>query len=160
MSNNRFYIAFEDTSNEQIYDAKLKTILWTHTENRITGASVDFDNGTWKPIGLSQEKIFVEKCEECNGQKYISTADDNYPRAFEICPECGGYGYYPIDGYPQLSQEIVREVFGNAIALIKAWHNMSMQGARLGEVWNIYYNNAPEMKEIREYYELLQEEKP
>lgn len=30
-----------------------------------------------------------------------------------------------------------------AVALIKAWHNAD-------EVWDIYYNNAPEMKHIRE----------
>jgi len=61
MSNNRFYIAFEDTSNEQIYDAKLKSIMWTHTENRITGAFVDLDNGTWKPIGGKSYSPVAEK---------------------------------------------------------------------------------------------------
>jgi len=35
-----------------------------------------------------------------------------------------------------------------AVEVIKSWHNAN-------EVWDIYFNNAPEMKEIKEAIELI-----
>ena len=45
-----------------------------------------------------------------------------------------------------------RELLKKAVVLIKGWHNMGIPDNDLAEeTWKIYYNNAPEMKEIREY---------
>lgn len=38
--------------------------------------------------------------------------------------------------------EQLREALGAAVSAIKAWHNAD-------EVWDIYFNHAPEMKSIR-----------
>jgi len=43
-------------------------------------------------------------------------------------------------------------ILKKAIILIKEWHNMGIPDNDLAEkTWGIYYKNAPEMKEIREY---------
>lgn len=49
------------------------------------------------------------------------------------------------------------EVLKQALVIIRGWHDMG--GA--GSVWNIYYQNAPEMKSIREAIDaaIAQEEK-
>ena len=47
-----------------------------------------------------------------------------------------------------------------AVELIKTWHNgeavMKLGKEQAEYMWNIYYNNAPEMKELRQ---ALKEEK-
>lgn len=45
----------------------------------------------------------------------------------------------------ELERNLV-EALAKAVEVIKQWHNMD--GA--GDVWQIYYENAPEMKLIRE----------
>ncbi len=46
-----------------------------------------------------------------------------------------------------------RELLLKAVELIKEWHNgeavMKLGQEQADNMWNIYYNNAPEMKEIR-----------
>ena len=47
-----------------------------------------------------------------------------------------------------------RELLQKAVKLIKIWHNgeavMKLGREKAAYMWNIYYNNAPEMKEIRQ----------
>lgn len=43
---------------------------------------------------------------------------------------------------PKGNLKILKEELSNAVGIIKIWHG--------SEAWEIYYNNAPEMKEIRE----------
>ena len=46
----------------------------------------------------------------------------------------------------------VREVLEGAVATINGWHNMDGSDE---ETWKIYYENAPEMKPIREMLNAL-----
>ena len=50
-----------------------------------------------------------------------------------------------------------RELIKKAVEIIKTWHNLDPRTILPEEakerMWNLYYNNAPEMKEIREYLE-------
>lgn len=48
--NNRFWIAFVDTLNEQIYDDKLKIIIWTKTEKRVEQIKINIADKTWEKI--------------------------------------------------------------------------------------------------------------
>jgi hypothetical protein len=40
-----------------------------------------------------------------------------------------------------------------AVPIIKGWHNFGVQDGSELDVWQIYYDNAPEMKPIREALE-------
>ena len=42
---------------------------------------------------------------------------------------------------------LLREAVGN----VKAWHNMGVEDGSPADVWQIYYDNAPEMKAIRAF---------
>lgn len=44
-----------------------------------------------------------------------------------------------------------RELILEAITLIRTWHGMGMQQPAEKQMWDIYYNNSPEMKPFREY---------
>jgi len=60
---------------------------------------------------------------------------------------CAEYGYQlATDGREELEKAL-----DAAIAVIKQWHQAD-------EVWDIYYNNAPEMKPIREARPLLKKQ--
>lgn len=64
----RFYIAFENTDNEQIYDDKHKTIVWTnkladkdspHGKIKfLEDVKTDVQDGTWRPIGYEILAMF------------------------------------------------------------------------------------------------------
>lgn len=51
----------------------------------------------------------------------------------------------------QLERENVRlrEALESAVGIIKQWHNMGIQDGSPLDVWQIYYDNAPEMKPLR-----------
>ena len=46
----RFYIAFKDTNNEQIYDSLLKMVVWTKYERQIIDCMIDITDRTWRPV--------------------------------------------------------------------------------------------------------------
>ena len=52
------------------------------------------------------------------------------------------------------SQSVLK-VLEHALSVIRSWHDLNAQRSRksptiIEEIWLIYYNNAPEMKSIRE----------
>ena len=46
----RFWIAFEGTDNEQIYDSLLHTVIHTKYDRRLEECKIDVTDETWKPI--------------------------------------------------------------------------------------------------------------
>lgn len=63
--------------------------------------------------------------------------------------DVGPEGYVTDECAAEMVQEAtaeLREVLEKAVEVIKQWHNMG--GAEA--VWQIYYDNAPEMKPIRD----------
>ena len=69
-----------------------------------------------------------------------------------------GEGLHPISEGAKLMESYAKQrakeaelLLIKAIEIIKTWHNAD-------EVWDIYYNHSPEMKEIREW--LNQQTKP
>lgn len=50
-------------------------------------------------------------------------------------------------------KEELKQALLKSINIIKTWHNMGMNEPQAKECWNIYFNNAPEMKIIREALE-------
>ena len=46
-----------------------------------------------------------------------------------------------------------RKLIVKAVGIIKDWHCMNMDDKTAERMWDIYYNDAPEMKELREYIE-------
>jgi len=47
----RFWIAFEGTDNEQIYDAMFDLIMYIRCDRRVDGVRIDLEDQTWKPVG-------------------------------------------------------------------------------------------------------------
>jgi hypothetical protein len=43
----------------------------------------------------------------------------------------------------------LRDALIHAVSVIQAWHNMGMIGKQASDMWDIYWRNAPEMKQIR-----------
>lgn len=92
----RFYIAYKNTDNEQIYDDKLKSITWTHSQAKTadTGNLVHSDGETgvhvkrledaivdpetdksWKPIGndvlmMVREFLVIAGVPDADGESY------------------------------------------------------------------------------------------
>lgn len=44
----------------------------------------------------------------------------------------------------------LRAALESAVGIIKQWHNMGIQDGSPLDVWQLYYDNAPEMRSIRE----------
>ena len=46
--------------------------------------------------------------------------------------------------------ERTRDALVKAVAAVQQWHNGGLRGKDASELWDIYWRNAPEMKQIRE----------
>lgn len=44
----------------------------------------------------------------------------------------------------------MRAALVKAVEVIQQWHNGGLRGKDASELWDIYWRNAPEMKQIRE----------
>ena len=49
---NRFYIAFKETYNEQIYDTKSKVVRWTKSDRKVLDVRINVKKRihTWIPL--------------------------------------------------------------------------------------------------------------
>ena len=50
MAGKRFYIAFENTKNEQIYDSKNRVVIWTTVDRRVLDVEPTVDDGNWRAL--------------------------------------------------------------------------------------------------------------
>ena len=46
--------------------------------------------------------------------------------------------------------ERLRAALVKAVEVIQTWHNMGVPEKQRSELWDIYWRNAPELKQIRE----------
>lgn len=51
---------------------------------------------------------------------------------------------------PETNEKELREALKEAIDLVRMWHGMGMHELQEKQAWKIYFENAPEMKRIRE----------
>ena len=94
----------------------------------------------------------IEKCRLTDGElrtAYKTWRGDEFVEVWDKCLQ----NKVLAKGIPLIQAEN-RELLKKAVALIKIWHNgeavMKLGQEQAEYLWNIYYNNAPEMKEIRE----------
>ena len=74
---------------------------------------------------------------------------DDYPK--EVRRICDAQLEQAIPIITKQAREDVIVLLKKAVRLIKSWHNMGMpEGKAADNIWAIYYNNAPKMKEFRE----------
>jgi hypothetical protein len=53
--------------------------------------------------------------------------------------------------------EQLRAALVKAVEVIQTWHNMGVPEKQRSELWDIYWRNAPELKQIREALTALKE---
>ncbi len=46
--------------------------------------------------------------------------------------------------------EQLRAALVHSVSVIQTWHNMEIPGKERSKLWDIYWRNAPEMRQIRE----------
>ena len=82
-------------------------------------------------------------------ERIVASAELRNPKVFNASRE-----RYVAEISFKAGQEAERELLQKAVELIKIWHNgeavMKLGQEQADYMWNIYYNNAPEMKEIRQ----------
>jgi len=54
----------------------------------------------------------------------------------------------------------LRAALVKSVEVIRTWHNQGIPVRECSKLWDIYWRNAPEMKQIREALAALQEVKP